>query len=598
MGGVKHQGVNENIKNSIHFLVTFEIYLRGEKMRRKKILIILVLCLVFLTTGLSTFSAQGATLNPVLVGLYPNGEIYTSVSDINDYDTAFGGNVFSIAGTFLDLESPDWFILAELNTAWDNGYVPFVNLGAGGYGVTYTAQQIAEGALDSAIRHWADLYKTWSNGGSKRAFIAALQEGNGGYAAYSGDPENYKKAYLRIRQIFDEQGVPSEAISWVYAPNGWHNPGTGYPFEEGYPGDSAVDVVAFSSFNWGDCWTYTDSQDYEEIFEPYLVRMRAMAPGKPIFIAEIGSVTEGVDRAAWFTDTLTKIGNFPGVRGLLYFHRWERKVDIENEYQLCDPIDHQLSAGNNEGLAEFEAVVTQPPYGYWAPDSVEMTGIAFDRPEATFEDVWPASDWSDQPTIYYQSWVDRLAAAGVTGGCGSTVIDLGVVTDFTYRYYCPENNVTRAEMAIFLLKSKYYGQGYTPPPAVGTRFDDVIPGDGILDWADDYIEELAVEGVTGGCSADPPLYCPNARVTRAQMALFLLKAKYGSGYSVPPASGTRFDDVIPGDGILDWADDYIEELAAHGITGGCSASPPLYCPSAFVTRGQMALFLVRTFDLP
>jgi len=571
-------------------------------MFRKGLLITCLATLAILPLVVDYSITRGAApdQDPVLVGLYPSAEIYTSVTEINNYDTEFGGNVFSLAGTFLDLESPDWFILAELNAAWNNGYIPFVNLGAGGYEDTYTAQQIAEGTLDTDIRHWADLYETWSDGGTKRAFIAPLQEGNGGYASYSGDPENYIKAYLRVRQIFDEQGVPSQAISWVYAPNGWHNQLTGYPFEEGYPGDSAVDVVGFSSFNWGDCWDYTDSQSYEEIFLPYLERMSAMAPGKPIFIAEIGSLTEGVDRAAWFEDTLTKIGDYPGVRGLLYFSRSETPY-IKNISQNCEMIDHQLAAGDpepEEGLAEFQTVVTNPPYGYWAPDSIEMTGIAFDRPEATFEDVWPASDWSGQPTIYYQSWVDRLAAAGVTGGCSSITIDLGVVTDFTYRYYCPENNVTRAEMAIFLLKSKYYGQGYSPPPAAGTRFDDVIPGDGIFDWADDYIEDLAAEGITGGCSADPPLYCPNAKVTRAQMALFLLKAKYGSGYSVPPASGTRFDDVIPGDGILDWADDYIEELAAHGITGGCSASPPLYCPSAFVTRGQMALFLGKTFDLP
>ena len=44
---------------------------------------------------------------------------------------------------------------------------------------------------------------------------------------------------------------------------------------------------------------------------------------------------------------------------------------------------------------------------------------------------------------------------------------------------------------------------------------------------------------------------------------------------------------------------YIEAIAAEGITRGCN--PPLndeYCPSDFVTRGQMAAFLVRAFQLP
>jgi hypothetical protein len=43
---------------------------------------------------------------------------------------------------------------------------------------------------------------------------------------------------------------------------------------------------------------------------------------------------------------------------------------------------------------------------------------------------------------------------------------------------------------------------------------------------------------------------------------------------------------------------FIEQLAAEGITAGCSVSPPLYCPDDPVTRAQMAILLVRTFDFP
>ena len=41
-------------------------------------------------------------------------------------------------------------------------------------------------------------------------------------------------------------------------------------------------------------------------------------------------------------------------------------------------------------------------------------------------------------------------------------------------------------------------------------------------------------------------YCPTSPITRAQMAVFLLKAKYGSGYAPPTPSGTLFGDVPPG----------------------------------------------------
>ena len=40
------------------------------------------------------------------------------------------------------------------------------------------------------------------------------------------------------------------------------------------------------------------------------------------------------------------------------------------------------------------------------------------------------------------------------------------------------------------------------------------------------------------------------------------------------------------------------DLAREGITGGCATSPAQYCPDGTVTRGQMAVFLVRAFHLP
>jgi hypothetical protein len=42
--------------------------------------------------------------------------------------------------------------------------------------------------------------------------------------------------------------------------------------------------------------------------------------------------------------------------------------------------------------------------------------------------------------------------------------------------------------------------------------------------------------------------------------------------------------------------DWIEQLAAEGITGGCGGGN--YCPNGASTRGQMAVFLTKTFPLP
>jgi N-acetylmuramoyl-L-alanine amidase len=56
-------------------------------------------------------------------------------------------------------------------------------------------------------------------------------------------------------------------------------------------------------------------------------------------------------------------------------------------------------------------------------------------------------------------------------------------------------------------------------------------------------------------------------------------------------AGDVFDDVSLGTFLGAW----IEQLAAEGITTGCGTRR--FCPDQSVTRGEMAVFLARTFGL-
>lgn len=183
--------------------------------------------------------------------------------------------------------------------------------------------------------------------------------------------------------------------------------------------------------------------------------------------------------------------------------------------------------------------------------------------------------FSDVFISYWASnYIETLYNAGITGGCTSIPLN-----------YCPDNTVTRAQMAIFLLKG-IHGSSYVPPAIeASTGFGDVT-GDY---WAAAWIKQLAAEGITSGCGDGN--YCPDATVTRAQMAVFLLKAKHGSLYSPSDVIGV-FTDVPAGY----WADKWVEQLAIEGVTSGCG--PDIYCPDSSVTRAQMAVFLVKTFNLP
>jgi hypothetical protein len=182
----------------------------------------------------------------------------------------------------------------------------------------------------------------------------------------------------------------------------------------------------------------------------------------------------------------------------------------------------------------------------------------------SFADVPPSSSFFD--------YVQAVSARGITSGCGGT-------------NYCPDASITRAQMAVFLLKAKL-GSAYTPPAATGTVFGDVAAGDFAAAW----IEQLASLGIATGCGGGN--YCPNDPVTRKQMAPFLLKTLLGSGH-VPPAASSLFSDVAGADPFEPW----IMELYTRSITGGCATGPLRYCPDGPNTRGQMAVFLVKTFGL-
>ena len=171
----------------------------------------------------------------------------------------------------------------------------------------------------------------------------------------------------------------------------------------------------------------------------------------------------------------------------------------------------------------------------------------------------------------YRDPVETLARNGISTGCGSGS-------------FCVTSLLTRAQASVWLLRAMH-GAAYQPPPATGAVFPDV-PADA---FAADFIEQLAAEGVTSGCGAEG--FCPNAPTTRAQIAVWLLRAKNGPTYAPPPATGLVFADV-PADAF---AADWIEALAAAGITSGCGGGN--YCPADAILRGQAAALLVRTFEL-
>jgi glucose/arabinose dehydrogenase len=169
-----------------------------------------------------------------------------------------------------------------------------------------------------------------------------------------------------------------------------------------------------------------------------------------------------------------------------------------------------------------------------------------------------APEFSDIASSTFLDAIHWLFYEGITGGCGSGK-------------FCPKDAVSRVQMAMFL------DRVLPLPSATKDYFSD---DNGITGEAS--INRLAESGITGGCT--PTTYCPNNRVTREQMAMFLDRAL--------DLSSTTTDYFTDDEGRTGEA--AINRMAAAGLTGGCTATK--YCPTASVTREQMAAFLRRAFD--
>jgi PKD repeat protein len=174
--------------------------------------------------------------------------------------------------------------------------------------------------------------------------------------------------------------------------------------------------------------------------------------------------------------------------------------------------------------------------------------------------------FTDDDDSVFERDAEWMAAAVITKGCNPPTND----------EFCPDEYVTRGQMAAFLARALELSE----------RADDPFVDDDDSIFEPD-IEKLAYSGITKGCNPAEgnTKFCPDSRVTRGQMAAFLVRAL---GYT-DVGDGDLFTDD---DGSIFESD--IDKLGTAGVTKGCN--PPTndrFCPDAYVTRGQMAAFLHR-----
>ena len=180
----------------------------------------------------------------------------------------------------------------------------------------------------------------------------------------------------------------------------------------------------------------------------------------------------------------------------------------------------------------------------------------------------------DVPHDGYYPFIETILHNGVTSGCGNGM-------------FCPGSPTLRSELAVFVLVARE-GPTYTPPPCTppGTFSDIPCPGGPAVDW----IEEAHARGIVAGLPDGT--YAPLLPVSRAQMAVFLLKT---AGITPPACTPPGIFSDVPCPGGYT---NFVEALYNMGITAGCASVPTLqYCPDDPTPRSQMAVFLTRMFHL-
>ena len=176
------------------------------------------------------------------------------------------------------------------------------------------------------------------------------------------------------------------------------------------------------------------------------------------------------------------------------------------------------------------------------------------------------------PADYDYAAVNAMALYGITAGCGNND-------------YCPNDNVTRDEMAIFVVRAIYGSDNFTYNPT--PYFTDVTPTTFAFKW----IQKLKDLGVTAGCTTTT--YCPTEVVTRDEMAIFIIRARLGLNIAGSSPTFTYPSTPYFTDASADneFAFPWIQRMKLENITSGCTATT--YCSTDPVTRGDMAIFVMR-----
>ena len=103
-------------------------------------------------------------------------------------------------------------------------------------------------------------------------------------------------------------------------------------------------------------------------------------------------------------------------------------------------------------------------------------------------------------------------------------------------------------------------------------------------WAYQAVDELRLDGWVVGRSIKPSMYYPDSAITRAEIAVLVMRAKRGTSFFPPPATGL-FPDVSKNY----WGAKWIEQAYHDGLLG--PSADGNYYPRNPATRADTAVLI-------
>jgi hypothetical protein len=185
----------------------------------------------------------------------------------------------------------------------------------------FSLKKIGSGLYEDYVRSWArGLAAT-----DREVYLRPMHEMNGNWYPWGGtvngnDALAYRRAWKYLRQVFREEGA--DKVAWVWCPYAQAVPaGPENALEAYFPGRMEVDWLALDGYNWGTSQPWSSWQTFTQVFGAAYAGLQALAPAKPVLIAEVGCAEPGGDKANWIREGLTALAEkFARVEILVWFN--------------------------------------------------------------------------------------------------------------------------------------------------------------------------------------------------------------------------------------------------------------------------------------